>query len=454
MKYSIGVLPFVNVTRDAEMEILADGLTDELITSLSGIEGTRIISRTSSFALKHLTVDMRTAAGQLGVEYLLEGSVRRSGDRVRVNARLVRTADESHRWVRQIERGVGEILDLPWELARSIADELRLELCNVDERPIGAGGHWTEAHRLYLKGVHFLHSRRPGGLRQALECLELAVQLQPDFAEAWSRIADCHLRMANFALSPGRQSVELARTAARRALELEPNKAEPHATLAYLAAMVDYDWAAAETEFGVALQKRPEAAEVRGIYGGILLSQGRFAEAEVELRAVRIIDPLNTIVNLGIGFLQLCRRGYDAAAETLEKVLQADPASPYALYWLAETRLLQRRFDDVPALIADTAMPSFGCGLRVLFLAGRGRVDEAIRLRREIETTIEPAPALQIALACLGTGDIDGTFQWLERAVDAHSLGVHWIMVDPIWDSVRTDARFRVLLRRIHLIDS
>ncbi|MGH7726399.1 MAG: protein kinase domain-containing protein [Candidatus Eiseniibacteriota bacterium] len=334
---SVAVLPLQNLSGDPEQEYFADGVTEALINDLSRIGALRVISRTSAMALKGAKDPLPVLARRLGVDALIEGSVTRAGNRVRITAQLVRARPEESLWADSYEREVEEILALQSDVARSIARAVRVRLTPEEEARIAAGAPRVnpEAHDAYLRGRHFLTSKLEGdGYRRALAEFERAIRIDPAYAPAWAGLADAYYNLSTLFLSPG-EAMPKARAATERALAIDSTLAEGILTQAIILAQYDWDWDAAEERYRRALDLNPNDAWGRVHYSALLLERGRTAESVTEVRRARELDPLSQFIAVLEGFALMSDRRYDEAIAVLRPIIASDSTAAQAQWTLA-----------------------------------------------------------------------------------------------------------------------
>lgn len=448
---SIAVLPFVNLNRDEDNEILSDGLTDELINALTEVEGLHVVARTSAFHFKGGNADIRTVGARLGVRSILEGSVRRAGDRLRITAQLINIADGCHLWSQRFDRRMTDLFDLQEEIAHAIVAALRVKL---------AGGMATRQHydsetySVYLEGRYHSNRRTRQGFLRAVECFEQALARDPRMAPAWAGLADCHAFLGPLAGIPADEALRKAKAAALQALDIDSSLAEPHCSLGFVRAVYEYDWLGAEGHFRRALELNPNHAQTHMWYGGhVLAPLGRLEEAGVEARRACELDPLSPAALSALGALGLMLRQPDRAIAESKRTLELDAGYPLALRWLGEAWLLMDQYEDAAGAFSKIEIPVIAEGFLGYCYARSGREPEARQLLRNLEQTSSPSPALQIAVLHLGLGDKDAALDWLHQASEARSMGVHWLNVEPIWEPLRSDPRFTAVLTGMRLVD-
>jgi TolB-like protein/DNA-binding winged helix-turn-helix (wHTH) protein/Tfp pilus assembly protein PilF len=460
-RQSLAVLPFANLTGDVSQEYLADGLTEELISQIGRIDPQHagVIARTSVMRYKQAqSIDQ--IGRELAVQYVLEGSVRREADRVRVTADLIRVKDQTHVWSRQYDRDLSSLLTLQGEIAQEIADEIRGALGNGSRPPITApakGPASYEAYDLYLRGRYFWNKRTAEGFRQAAVYFQEAIDRDPKYAKAYAGLADTYGLMSTWYVAPHQEYMPKAREAALRSLRLDGSLAEAHASLALVAESYDYDWQTAENEFRRAIELDPAYATAHQWYGEFLGYQGRFDEAFAESERALQLDPLSLIIGRDHAMLLYYARQYDRAIESSRTVLELDPGFlPALLGDLTGARIQLGRFEEALDLVdkyaADPNDP-WRWILRAEVYAKWGKAPEAERDLARGETLLKgsswlSSTALAAIHAILGHNDI--VMERLETAYNHHSNAVLPIKVEPGFDRMRTDPRFQHLLRKLH----
>ncbi len=451
---SIAVLPFSDLDRRLDTEILADGLTEEVITALTRIEGLRVVARTSVFRFKNRHDDVRDIADQLGVEAVLEGSVRRSGERVRVVAQLIDTRTGCHLWSERFDHETGDLFALQEDLAHAISGALRPSLVSA-ATPTRSGPDMrpsADAYGHLLEGRYHWNRRTPAGFLKAVKSFERAVDVDPGLAAAWAALAECYAMAQGFSTMAADETGARARAAVERALRIDPQLAEAHMVLGFMCAVRDFDWAEAERHFLAALDSSPGLAFAHLLYAGAVLApMGRMAEMEAEQASVMELDPLSPLAVNANGMVRWVQRRYDAAEGAFRAALALDPQFPWARRGLGMVLLLQGRYAEAERELAMVEMPALAAGLLGFAQAKLGRIDDAQSLLDRLERSGQPPVSWQIAVLRLGLDDRDGSLEWLARAVARRGAGVIWVKVDPIWDPVRDDPRFAAILAAMNL---
>jgi TolB-like protein/Flp pilus assembly protein TadD len=445
---SIAVLPFVNLSGDQSDDILSDGLTEELINALTRVDGLHVIARTSVFHFKGRTGDVRAVAARLGVATVLEGSVRRSGKRLRITAQLINAIDGCHLWSERYDRRAEDLLDLEEELAHAITSALRVKL-------VGPGliRHYTRdpaSYELYLEGRYNWNKRSRQGLLRAIGCFEQVLSRDARMAPAWAGLADCY-SMLQIAGMPAGEFLGRAKAAALKALEIDSDLAEAHTSLGFLRAVSEYDWTGAESAFQRALALNPDHANSHLLYSAVVLGPaGRLDENEVHLKRACELDPYSAVMRSGLGMHFLVTRQFDRAIAAARGALELDPEYPWAHRIEGQACLLTNRFDEAVTPFSKIEEPALAAGFLGYCYARKGKLLEARQLLLEMKRRSGPL-ACQLAVLHLGLRNLDAAFASLNEACGSRSVGVIWVKVDPIWDDLRPDPRFAALLKRMGL---
>jgi TolB-like protein len=450
---SIAVLPFLNLSTDPENELFADGMTEEIISTLSHIKNIHVVARTSSFSFKGKHLDLRSIGQQLNVRTILEGSVRRSGDRLRITSQLVNAEDGYHLWSQQYDRKMEDIFGIQEEIARSIAQTLEVTL-DLEGKPLrGAGTENLEAFKLYVRGLsHFF--QRPARLNAAVECLKNAVALDPHYALAWSGLADAYHMVGFYGLASPEHCMPQGKLAATRSIELDPSLAEAHTSLAVSHLLHEWDWSSAEREFLHSLGLKPHNALARAWYGLFYLqwAAGRFEEGLAQVRRAVQIDPLSasTRAILVHAYLPI---DPDRSVETALETLQTDLES-YTARWGQITALnLLGRFAEAAA-VGETVLRSFGRPLwvmaslaRTYARLGKKSDSEALYMEFKWRAKREYLEPLWLGLAAFAAGEKDEAMRLVQHA---HAIGVPTLLAGKYWPDfveMREDLRFQEILR-------
>jgi TolB-like protein/predicted Ser/Thr protein kinase len=419
---SIAVLPFANMSRDADDEFFSDGLAEEIINALAQVTGLKVIARTSAFAFKGKNEDIRKIAETLGVTNVLEGSVRRSGSRLRITAQLIHAADGTHLWSQRYDREMTDVFAVQDEIAAAIADALKVKLA-VAPAALRRYTPNLPAYEAYLKARYLLPKANPESLARCKECYEQAIALDPGFALAHVGLAD-HFFILTAGWRPAHENVPLVRACARKALDLDPLLPEAHAILGGVAAIYDYDWKEAERLFRLAMAREPVSPQVHCWYGFFyLLSMGRTEDAVEELKRAVLEDPLNLLFRAVLaGCLMAAGRFEDALTEA-RRILELDENSPLAYSSLAANYAYRGLFNEALPLAekACSLMPwnlqAIGTFAAVLQRTGNTKRAEEVlqKLRNAPEAYGAPRGLTMFHLLC---GEIDQAADWFEKAIE------------------------------------
>ncbi len=441
---SIAVLPFVNMSSDEENEYLSEGITEELINALANIDGLRVASRTAVFALRGSNASVQQIGADLRVESLLEGSVRREGNALRVTAQLINVKDGYHVWSKTYDRELKSIFTVEDEIARAIAEALQRKLVRVKAATAN-----VQAHDLYLRGRYFWNKRNTEGILKAAAYFEQAIAEDPAYALAYAGLADALALRADYDRVPHEQVLPKARAAAHRALELDPQLAEAHASLG-LIAHFELDHQTALKELRTALDLKPDYAMARKWYGDELAITGKLNEARVEFDRALRDDPTSLIINFSAASARMYDQDYEGAAALFRKTLEMDPSFAPSHMGLIELYTRQGKYDDALAEVDRATQNPCTAKLFRAFVLGRtGQLAKARGLAKEAE---DRCGSESLSYAYLGSlwmslGDKDKAFALLHKACARKETALAILRFEPGFDSVRSDPRYREVLR-------
>lgn len=464
-KTMLAVLPFENFTGDAGQEYFSDGLTEEMISQIGNLDPAHlgVIARTSVMNYKHSQESITRIGQDLGVQYVIEGSVRRDSDRVRITAQLIQVKDQSHIWAREYDRDLGHLLELQEEIAREVANEIEFSLNG--RRPIEAARHAGvppqgrsyEAYDLYLKGRYAWNMRSREGFLQAADYFQQAAEKDPNYGQAYAGLADTYSLMSAWYVGPQSELIPKARTAALRALELDESLAEAHASLALIKENYDYDWVGSEREFRRAIQLNPQYATAHQWYAEALSWQGRFQEAFAESELARQLDPLSLIIASDHAWILYRSRQYERAMKQNLSVLELDPNYEHARGALIPIYLQMGRYDEATDVVNRWAAGQedgpWLWAWQVAVYSRSGHAEDAFRALAKLEQVAGSRPdrTPSLLLAYSRTGQKEKAIELLQKAYSEHSNAVLQIKVDAMYDPLRGDPRFQELLRRVGL---
>lgn len=458
LRVMLAVLPFENLSRDPDQEYFSDGLTEETISHLGRINPERIgvIARTSSMAYKRTTKSIRRIGAELGVDFALESSVRREGNRIRVTSQLIRVADQTHVWASTYDREGSGFLAIQDELGRAIAQEVQVRLASNVSALLRLRQQNAEAHDCYLRGRYYWNTRTGEGFRKAVEYFRLATERDAEYAHAYAGLADAYLLMSGYSVVPRMETIAQARAAVGKALELDDSLAEPHASLGLIAVSYDYDWAGAEREYQEAIRLNPNYATAHQWYGQYLALVERFDEALMEMQRAQTLDPVSPVISTNTGEVHYLARRYDEAIEHFRKALDICPAYFRAETWLARAYGQKKMFKEAlanlwnPRRLDDTPYAISLAGY-VHALSGERQEAQAVLIELEELSKRQYVDPALIAIVHLELQDRDQAFAWLEKAFLNHSPRLTSLKVSPEYDPLRSDPRFLKLARRIGL---
>jgi TolB-like protein len=456
-KTTLVVLPFTNLSGDDDQEYLSDGLTDEMIAQLGRINPQRlgVIARTSAMRYKHADKSVDVIGRELGASYVLEGSVRRHGGHVRVTAQLVHASDQTQRWTGSYDRGLDDILALQSDVARAIADEVRVQLTQTEQARLARVGQVVPgAYDAYLRGRFFWNRRTRGSLAKSVECFETAIERDPTYAPAYAGLADASLTQLDYNYLRPPDAFTRANRAALEALRLDETLAEPHTSLGHLR-LHEFDWQGAEREFTRAIELNPGYGAAHYYYANLLAAVGRFDEAIDEAQLALDVDPISPNARQNRVFILYIARRYDEALTQAIDILDLDSAFVSAYYYLGLIHERLGHYDEAIAAFQKMGLEPVR-GATVFAALGRtyalaGRREEALQVARRLDalSTREYVSLYDFALLQFGLGDLDRGFALLSDAYDAHSSFVPFLNVDARLDDVRRDPRFEALIQRL-----
>jgi TolB-like protein/DNA-binding winged helix-turn-helix (wHTH) protein/Tfp pilus assembly protein PilF len=451
---SLVVLPFENLSGDPSQDYFVDGMTDALISDLGQISSLRVISRTSAMQYKAARMPLPKIASELNVEGVVQGTVARSGNRVRITAQLIEARTDRHLWARTYERDIRDVLALQDEVARSVADEIKVKLTAQDRaRFASARPVVPEAHEEYLKGRYFLAKPDPQDISKGIEHLELAVKEDPDYAQAYAALSTAYIFYAG--LSGPLQALPKARAAARKALELDDTLAEPHTSLAMIAFVYDWDWDGAGKEFTRTLDSNPGEAGAHASYAAYLIAMGNADEAVAEVKTAQSLDPLSPEMNGDLTEILYMARQYDQLIALCQKMLELDPNSLPAHSSLNLAYEQKQMFAEAAAHEEQVLTLVGTSDLATAFRQNYLRSGYRAAWRKLLDEYVKRSSRGFFSPYGLGAGysfldEKNSAFRWLGQAYDKRSPGLSFIKVDPRLDPLRSDPRFQDLLRRMN----
>jgi serine/threonine protein kinase/tetratricopeptide (TPR) repeat protein len=453
---SVAVLPFIDLSPLKDHEWLSDGISEAMITALSRLKGLRVPARTSSFFFKGKDPDIQEIGQKLRVENVLEGSVQVAGDVLRVNAQLISVRDGFHLWSDKFDLKLEDVLSIQDEIAREVVKALKVRLLGEEE--IQLTKKYTknlEAYNLYLQGRYFWNKRGREGLYKSIEYFEKALEKDPNYALAYAGLADSYMVLGNNAFVSPVEAYPKARELALKALEMDPRLAEAHATLALIEIDYDWDWAGADEEFKLALQIDPGYGFAHAGYAFLLSCLGRHEEAIKEIKTARDLDPLSPRIVANVGFVIYNSRKYDQALKELKKAIELYPEHAQNYIYAARIYAALGRYEEAHASLQKYKEITGAESQTYLayVYAKWGKREEAEEL---LQKTVERSKRSYISLTYIAPiygflGDIDQALSLLEKAYLERDNRLCYLKIDPRYDPLRSDARFKALLKKMNL---
>jgi TolB-like protein/DNA-binding winged helix-turn-helix (wHTH) protein/Tfp pilus assembly protein PilF len=455
---SLAVLPLESLSNDASQDYFADGMTDELISDLGQISALRVISRTSVMSYKHARKPLPQIGRELNVDAVVEGTVLRSGDRVRITAQLIEASADKHLWSQSYEGELRDTLALQNKVARAIADEIRINLNPQEQAALKSVKVVNPgAYESYLKGRYFWNKRTANGLKVALAYFKQAIDEDPSYAQSYSGLADTYALLGDwqYAEMTSKEALPKAKTAAVKALELDGMLGEAHNSLAFCFDAFDWDFDSAGKEFRRAIELNPSYATAHHWYAWHLSVLGRYDEAIAEMRSAKNLDPLSLIINADLAELLLIAHFYDESIRQSRKTIEMDPNFALAHNQLGQAYLQKNMYDEAITELQKAVQLSGGSPTCIASLArayaASGKRSEAINLLSELKSRSNPnySDASEIAVIYAVLGDSDQAMNWLQRGYEERFNPS--VLLRPGFDPLRSDPRFQELTRRIGL---
>ncbi len=455
---SIAVLPFVNAGADPDTEYLSDGVTESLINSLSELPHLTVMSRNSVLRYKGRERDAQAAGRELKVQAVLSGRVVQRGDNLSINVELVDVKDNSHLWGEQYNRKLTDLLAVQNQIAEEISDKLRTRLTGEEKKRLAQRStENNEAYQLYLKGRFYWNKRSENGLKKSLDYFREAIAKDPRYGLAYAGLADSYTLLGLNRYLLAKDSYPEAKAAASKALEIDDTLAEAQTSLANISFMYEWDWPAAQRAFKRALEIDPANANAHHYYSHFLTAMGRTVESLSESRRALELEPLSLPMNNHLGWHYLYARQYDQAIEQLRRAIEMDMNYTNAHLYLGSAYVQKGMFREAIAQLEAAVSTSKGSTQAVAGLghayATSGNKQQARALLEELKRRAKqgPVPSFDLALIYIGLREKTQAFNWLEKAYEEHEIGLVYLKVDPIFDSLRTDPRFQDLVRRVGL---
>jgi serine/threonine protein kinase/tetratricopeptide (TPR) repeat protein len=458
-KPSLAVLPFVNMSTDPENEYFSDGLTEELINALTGLKDFRVVARTSAFAFKGKQVDIRNVGAQLGVQKVLEGSVRKSGNRIRITAQLINVEDGYHLWSEKYDRDLEDVFAIQDEIASEIAGKLKSEFIMTSSLLDKKKQPDLEAYELYLKGRYHFNKFSSEWAKKALECFQEAVSIAPEFAPAHAALARTYIFLTNpFGTLDNQTAMPKAKSAAEKALEIDADLSEAYVSMGSIATFHEWDSAKAHHFFKKAIALNANDVNARMWYElALSLLDQDFDEALAQMKIALELDPLNILILVRTGYVYLYKYDFDTALTYYNKIIQIEPALAGGYHGLQDIYGIQGKYDlaieagekaaklgnNEPAFIADLA----------LYCGRSGNTTRANEILNSLldRSRKEPISPFWIAVVYLGLGQMDKMFEMFDKALEKHDSNLLYLFAPP-FDPIRDDPRFITLRNKMGII--
>ncbi|HNS17070.1 MAG TPA: adenylate/guanylate cyclase domain-containing protein [Bacteroidales bacterium] len=453
---SIAVLPFTNLSPEKDQEYFCDGMVEELINVLSHIPELKVVARTSAFSFKGKEVDIRDIGEKLNVRNILEGSVRKSGNQLRISAQLIDVSDGYHLWSNTYDRELKDVFVIQDEISLAIVDALKTKLLPGDKIEKQQTEN-TEAYQLYLKGRFFWNKRTATDLQKAIGYFSQAIEKDPEYAMAYTGLASTYVLLPEYAALSSSESYRKADSAAKKALELDPALAEPHSVLGIIKQDYEWDWTGAEIEYKKAIEINPNYPTAHHWYTIYLYLLGRSDEALSEINRALELDPLSPIINVNLGDVLFFMRQYDKAIDQYHKTLELDPDFAPAHLPLGYIYTLHGKFDEAitefKKMRTIVGNNPYGLSLLGFAYARSGDKDNALKALHDLFDFMEQGytVAFDIAIIYYGLGYRDHMFEWFEKSYQERDFRLTRMKIEPIYDDLRSDSRTIALLRKMGL---
>ena len=458
-KTVLAVLPFDNLSRDPDQEFFSEGLTEEMIAQVGKLNRDRlkVVARSSVAKYKGSTLTAREIGKELNADYLVQGSIRRSSDRIRITVQLIKARDQIDVWTESYDRELKDVLAVQDSVVRSIASEIHIALTEEQEERLATPRQISpEAYEAYLKGRYYWNKRTGESMQKAEQYFEQAIDRDPSYAAAYSGLADCNSGLTWHGFKSPAEALPKAYAAARKALEINPESAEAHASLG-LAMTHRWDWTGAEAEFRRALQLDPQYANAHHWYGDYLSIRGRHGEALAEAKHALELDPLNLMISTWLGLRYYMARDYSRAIDQNRNSVELDPNFAAAHLLLGEdyrgAGLHSEAVNELKKAASLSGDSPLYTAQVAVALAVEGRSGDALRIAHELEAIstkryVSPYGLAQIYAA---SNKKEDAFKWLQAAYEDHAVWMGYLAVDPIFDRYRSDEHFKGLLRSVGL---
>jgi adenylate cyclase len=454
-KARVAVLPMSSTSPEGKDDYFADGMTEELIFTLSKIQAIRVIARTSVMKYKGVQKSAADIGKELGVGVLLEGSVRKADHKIRINVQLIDTHSQEPLWSEMYDRELLDVFSIQEDIANRVAEALKVEMTHGQGVVSRDSTRSADAYTAYLRGRYFWNKRTAESLKKAIDYFNDSLALDPQFARSYAGIADSYAALALLEFMPPREAFPRAKEAAQKAISIDGTLAEAHTSLGLVKYQYEWDWRGAEMEFNKALQLNQSYPPAHHFYADYLKAMGRFEEALEEIRKAQELDPLSLAINTGVGHVLYLSRKYDEAIEQYRRTVELDPNFLPTHLWFGRPYLQKGMFkealDELQIAVSLSGNSTIALAMLGHALASAGQKERAEAILEELHkrSSTQYVPSYWIATIYNGFGDADNVFEWYGKAYDERSSWLVWINVEPRLDWLRADSRFISLLKKI-----
>ncbi len=455
---SIAVLPFANMSADPEQEYFCDGMSEELINALTKIKDLHVVARTSAFSFKGKDIDIREIGKKLDVGKLLEGSVRKAGNKLRITAQLINVSDGYHLWSERYDRELDDVFAIQDEITLAIVDNLRISLLGGEKAKI-TKRHTKDldAYNLYLKGRHFWSIRTGEGFKKAIECYQQALKIDPQYAPAYAGLADTFGFLGFFSFLPPEDVFSKCKEMATKALAIDDRLSEAHIALAMASGFYERNWFLADKEFKHAIEIDPNNAYAHYLYSMYLMGLDRLDEAEGHIQRALALDPLSHIINMLSAVLLLYKRQYEKAIEEFERALELHPTFGMTHVHLARAFCMRKMYREAISAAqkgfeftggAPITKGIYGC---ILAMSGDKEKAEQVLFELKEQAKLGFVPTFAVTLIYIGLGDKENAFDWFEKGIEQRDPALFHIKASPEADILRSDPRYKAFLKKMNL---
>jgi len=459
-KKSIAVLPFTDLSPQLDQEYFCDGLAEELINTLTKVERLQVASRTASFQFKGKGYDILDLGKKLKVQNVLEGSVRKAGNRLRITAQLVNIASGYHLWSEKYDRDLEDIFSIQDEISLAIVDNLKIKLFGEEKAKLVK--HFTddlEAYNLYLRGRYFWNKRTGEGIKKAIEYFKQSIERDSSYAMAYTGLADAYLLLPYYSSFPPKAAYPKAKESTKKALEIDDTIAEAHTSLGFIKSLYDWDWEGSEQEYKRAISINPHYALAYFWHGWNLLWRARFDEATEKMKHALDLEPLSLVINCDFGLCYYFTRRYDQAIEQFRRTLEIDASFSYARLFLGWAYIQKAQYSDALAEFQNEKEYSGGWDPVVvetwigIASAKMGNELKAQKILDELQETsrLTYVSCYHIGLLHYILGQTDQAFEWLEKAYNERDFWLCWLKIEPLFDYLRSDPRYGAIVKKMKL---